>query len=173
MCMNLKPHVWINMGYTFLTLTAFLAHWSEVDALCRHTKMLTANCTQLRLYSPAMPPHSPSSLVQALQISTDTPACIWDGLWYNEDLDPCSCSLRLPVASTDAEWNRFTAYWCFVFLSHQSTSSANKCVFEWSYSCLTNENGNCWSQRNSMGDKADRPPQLIWKTARFLSESAF
>lgn len=174
MYMNLKPLAWLyNMVYTFLILAAFLVHWMSSECIMQTLKGWQQTAGISVLIFSAMLPRSPSLLAQALWISTDTPSCIWDGLWCNEGLDPCSCTLHLPVASTDAEWNSFKAYWCFVFLPYQSTSSANKRVFEWSYSCLTNGNGNCWSQRNSMGDKADRPPQLIWKTARFLSQPAF
>lgn len=91
-------------------------------------------------------------------------ACIWDGLWYNED--PCSSTLHLQVAPEMSE----TLSKCFDVLfchSQPSTSSANR----WSYYCLGNENGNCWPQKSCMGDKADRPLQSTWKTARLLSSS--
>lgn len=161
MYMNSKRWLWIYMGYTSLTLAAFSVHWMH--------NAETQNCwqqTALILSCNALP-------AEALWISMDTTATIRDGLWYNEVLYCCSCTLHLPVTSTDAEWNCFEAYWCFVFLSYQSRSSANKCVFELRYSFLTDENGNCLSWRNSMGNKADLPPQLTWKTDRFLSQSAF
>lgn len=170
MHMNSKPRVWIYMRFTVLTLTTSLVYWKSSECIMQtHRNVDCKLQAALHFPSPAVPPRSPF----LLWISVDTPARICDGLLYNEDLDPCSRTLRLPVTGADAEWNCVKAYWCFVFHRHQSTSSANKCAFEWSYSCLTNENGNCWSQRNFMGDKADRPPQLIWKTARILSQSAF
>lgn len=162
---------WIpSHSFTFLTSAPFWVHWKSTGCIIQRHKDVDSEL-HAALCTPAVLPCSRYLLKLELWISMDTTAWIWNGFWCNEDLDPQSCPLYL--STTDAQWNCFKAYWCFVFLSHQSTSSANKCVAEWSYSCLKDENGICWSWRNCMGDKADRPPQLIWKTARFLSHSAF
>lgn len=154
----------------------FWVHWTSTGCIMQGHKNVDSELqAALCSYSPAMLPRSPYLPELELWISTDSTSndCIWDGLRCNEDLGPCSYTLHLSVTTIEAAWNCFKAYWHFVFLSCQSTSSANKFVCKWSYSCLTDENGICWSRRNSMGDKADRPPQLIWKTARLLSHSVF
>lgn len=182
MYMNLKSWPWIYMCFSSLTLAAFSVHWKSTECIIqKHKKMLRANCRQLCAH-----PLLPCLHVRAHRlhlhswISADARARIWNGLWYNEDLDllqprsPPPITPPTPSTTTThsnqhwcSELDCLEAYWCFVFSpSAAATSSANKRVFEWSYSCLADGNGNCWSRRNSMGDKADRPPQLIWKTAR-------
>jgi len=162
--------------YTCALSWPWLPSWppgSQVDSYGGHTKccrraagvsVLTVSCSESSTLS-----------IPASRRTEDLyrHSSLWDGLWDNEDLD--SCTLHLPGTGTDAEWNCFSSVWMFLFshLFFLLTSSANKCVFEWSYSCLAvkmyaaDHKGMVWSY------KTDRPPRLLWKTAWFLSENAF
>lgn len=159
--------VWIYMGNTFLTLTALLVHWKSSECFMHQQKcwQQTAGRSTLILSGNAS-----THTIFAVNLWTHRPASKMDSDIMKIPAVALSMSPYPALMLSETVAKHIDVLFCH---SYQSSSSANRCVFGWSYYCLRNENGNCWPRRKCMGDKTDRPPQLTWKTARFLSQSVF
>lgn len=154
-------------GNTFLTLTALLVHWKSSECFMHQQKcwQQTAGSSTLILSGNAS-----THTIFAVNRWMHQPASKMDSDIMKIPAVALSMSPYPALTLSETVAKHIDVLFCH---SYQSASSANRCVFGWSYYCLSNENGNCWPQRKCMGDKTDRPPQLTWKTARFLSQSMF
>lgn len=142
-------------------------HESALEVKWMHyapTEMLTANCRQF--FSPTLWQHLNTHHLCSASLWTHWAASKMDSDIMKIHAAALSVSLQPAVILSETVSKLIDVLFCH---SYQSTSSANRCAFGWSYYCLSNENGKCWPQRNCMGDKADRPPQLTWKTTRVFS----
>lgn len=150
-----KEYTWAMLPWSWLPCRCA---GSQMDALCSK-KMLTANCRQF--YSPTLWQH-----LNTHHLCSASPWTHWAASKTDSDImkipaAALSVSLQPAVILSETVSKLIDVLFCH---SYQSTSFANRCAFGWSHYCLSNENGKCWPQRNCMGDKADRPPQLAWKT---------
>lgn len=151
MGMNTHEIRLLDLGCLFAAVQVNWIHYAEKQ-----------NCWQRTAGSSALPQclHAHHHGQQCESLRTQQPA---------SEID--SHIMRIPAAAFPLplqlqHWCRTVSKYIDLLFFFITTASANKCVFEWSYSRLMDENDH---RRYSVGDKADRPPQLIWKTARLLS----